>query len=216
MLRLMREHRRARDIADRVDALHIRAAEIVDDDRAALRLHAELLEAEILDIAGDADRRDQALGRDGDARALGILDMGSDAILRLLDLRHLGAREYLDAGFLEAFAGMGRDLRILDRKDLRQELDDRHLRAHVAEEGCEFDADRARAHDEERLRDRWRHHRLEIGPDQLAVRLDARENARPRARRDDDVLGFVVARCPMSLSARGERAASGASSRRRP
>src|SRR6202044_4172192 len=129
-------------------------AEIIDDDRAALRLHAKLLKPEILDIAGDANRRNQALGRDGDACAFGILEMGSDAILRLLDLRDLGAREYLDAGFLEALARMGRDLRILDREDLRQEFDDRHFRAHVAEEGCELDADRARSHDEERLRDR--------------------------------------------------------------
>ena len=47
---------------------------------------------------------------------------------------------------------------------------------------------------DERLRDLLRHHRFEIGPDALAVRLQAFEHARPRARRDDDVLGSVITR----------------------
>jgi hypothetical protein len=34
-----------------------------------------------------------------------------------------------------------------------------------------------------------RHHGLEIGPDQFAVRFDAGKRARPGAGRDDDVLG---------------------------
>ena len=38
-----------------------------------------------------------------------------------------------------------------------------------------------------------RHHRLEIGPHQPAVRLEARQHARPRAGRDDDVLGLIGA-----------------------
>ena len=41
--------------------------------RAALDLHAELLEAEILDVADDADRRDHPLGGDR-LRALAVLD----------------------------------------------------------------------------------------------------------------------------------------------
>ena len=43
------------------------------------------------------------------------------------------------------------------------------------------------------------HHRLEIGPDQLLVRLDARQHARPRAGRDDDVLGLIAARAERAL-----------------
>ena len=64
VLGLVRQHRRAGDVADGVDAGHVGAAEPVDDDGAALDLHAELLEAEILDVADDADGGDQAL--DGD------------------------------------------------------------------------------------------------------------------------------------------------------
>ena len=40
---------------------------------------------------------------------------------------------------------------------------------------------------------RRRHHGLEIGPDQLLVRLDAGQHARPRAGGDDDVLGLIAA-----------------------
>ncbi len=44
------------------------------------------------------------------------------------------------------------------------------------------------------LRHALRHHGLEIGPDQLLVGLDAGQHARPRAGRDDDVLGLIRAR----------------------
>ena len=46
---------------------------------------------------------------------------------------------------------------------------------------------------EQRLRHAVRHHGLEIGPDQLLVRLDAGQHARPRAGGDDDVLGLIGA-----------------------
>ena len=64
VLGLVGEHRRPGDVADGVDAGDIGPADAVDDDAAALGLHAELLEAEILDIADDADGRDEPLGRD--------------------------------------------------------------------------------------------------------------------------------------------------------
>src|SRR5579864_1685863 len=49
MLGLVGEERRSGDIADRVNAGHIGAAVAVDNDGAALDLHAELVEPEILD-----------------------------------------------------------------------------------------------------------------------------------------------------------------------
>ena len=81
-------------------------------------------------------------------------------------------------------------------------LDDGHVDAHRAVERGELDADRARTHDQQRLRHFRRHHRLEIGPDQLAVRLDAGQRARPGAGRDDDVLGGVGA---LALGVLGQR-----------
>src|SRR5882762_4540308 len=55
MLGLVREQRWACDVADGIDAGHVGAAMAVDHDRAAIGLHAELLEPEILDVADDAD-----------------------------------------------------------------------------------------------------------------------------------------------------------------
>ena len=122
---------------------------------------------------------------------LSSIDGRGDAVGALLDLRHLRAGQDLDALLLEALAGEARDLGVLDGQDLRQQLDDRHLGAHGAVERRELDADRARAHDDQRFRHRVRHHRLEIGPDQLPVRLDPGQNTRARAGGDDDVLGGV-------------------------
>src|SRR3546814_5077280 len=61
------------------------------------------------------------------------------------------------------------------------------LGAEGAEEGGELDADGAGADHQQRLRHHVRHHGLEVSPDQLLVRLDARQRARPRAGRQDDV-----------------------------
>ena len=44
-----------------------------------------------------------------------------------------------------------------------------------------------------------RHHRLEIGPDQFLVGLEAGQHARPRAGGDDDVLGLIGARPERAL-----------------
>ena len=64
VLGLVGEHRRAGDVADGVDAGDVGAAEAVGDDGAAVDLDAERLEPEALDVADDADRRDQPLGGD--------------------------------------------------------------------------------------------------------------------------------------------------------
>ena len=63
----------------------------------------------------------------------------------------------------------------------------------------ELDADRARADDQQRFRHLVGLHRLEIGPDQLLVGLEAGQHARPRAGRDDDVLGLIGARAERVL-----------------
>ena len=103
--------------------------------------------------------------------------------------------------FSKLLRANGGDLRVLDRQDLRQHLDHRHVAAEVAVERGELDADRAGADDQQRLRDRLRHHRFEIGPDQLLVRLEPGQHARPRAGGDDDVLGLIGARPAARLSA---------------
>ena len=113
MLGLVREHRRPRDVADGVDAGHIGPAHAVDHDGAAIGLHAELFETEILDIADDADRRNHPVDGHRLRAALAVVDGRGDAVGLLVELRHLGAGEDLDALFLELLAREGRDLGIL-------------------------------------------------------------------------------------------------------
>ena len=135
---------------------------------------------------------------DGLRAALAVVDGRGDAIRLLVELGHLGAGQDLDPLLFELLARKGRNLGILGGKNLRQHLDHRHLGAEGAVERGELDADRARADDQQRFRHPLRHHGLEIGPDQLPVRLEPWQHARPRAGGDDDVLGLVGAgaQCP--------------------
>src|SRR5690606_19458087 len=121
MLGLVRQHRRAGAIADGIDARDIGAAITLDDTGAIPDLHAELLEAELLDIADHANRRDHAFRLDLLLLAVLGLDRGGDRVARLRDLRDLGLGENLDAVLLEALARQRGDLGILDRQDLRQD-----------------------------------------------------------------------------------------------
>ena len=67
MFGLVRQHRRAGDIADGIDSRHIGPAQSVVDDHAALGLNAEFFEPETLAIADDANGRNDALGSDRSA-----------------------------------------------------------------------------------------------------------------------------------------------------
>jgi hypothetical protein len=61
MFGLVREHRRASDIANRVNARTVRFVEFVDDNDAAIGFHADFLKAEIFSVADNADGGDDAL-----------------------------------------------------------------------------------------------------------------------------------------------------------
>ncbi|MNL43770.1 hypothetical protein D3C87_1662990 [compost metagenome] len=170
----MRQHRRAGDVADGPDALDIGLAIAVDDNGAALGLDANRFQPKPLDIALHADGRDQLVTSDLLGLAVLGLDMGDDAVLGLFDLGDLGFGQELDAALFQPLAGEARNLGIFHRQDLRQELDDRHIGAQRAIEGGKLDADGARTHDDEALRHFGGLQRLEIGPDLVAIRLDAR------------------------------------------
>ncbi len=75
--------------------------------------------------------------------ALAVVDGRGDVVGFLVELRHLGTGEDLDALLLERLAGEDCNLGILDRQDLRQHLNHRHLGAERAIERGELDADRA-------------------------------------------------------------------------
>jgi hypothetical protein len=112
----------------------------------------------------------------------------------------------------ERLVDEGGDVRILDRQDAVEHLDDRHLRAHVRIEAGELDADRARADDQQLGRHHLGHHGVPVGPDPLPVRLGEGQVAGAGAGRDDDVLGLELRRLAVLADAEhplaGERALS--------
>lgn len=105
MLGLVCEHWGSGDVADGVDAGDVGLAVAVDHDTAAVGFDAELFEAEILDVADHADRRDHTLELGRDRLALAVVDRGDDAVGLLLEFRHLGRGQDLDSLLLEALAG---------------------------------------------------------------------------------------------------------------
>ena len=193
VLGLVRQERRAGNIADGVNAGHVGLAGAIGDDRAALGLHAELFQPEILDIADNPYRGNDPLNGERQRAALAVVDSCGDAVGLLIELRHFGAGVNFDALLLKTLAREGGDLGVLDGKNLRQHFDHGHLSAERPVERSEFDADGARADDQQRFRHAVRHHGLEVGPDQFLVRFQARQNARAGAGGEDYVLGLVRA-----------------------
>src|SRR6516165_7051215 len=134
-----------------------------------------------------------------DKKSESVVDRSRDGFALLVELRHFGVGEDLDALFFEALAREGGDFGVFDRQNLRQYLDKGHVRAKRAIERSEFNADRARTNDQNRFRDTVRHHGFEIGPDKFLVGFKARQDPRPRARCEDDVLGCVGCRPECTL-----------------
>ena len=151
MHRLMRQPGRADDIADGIHAGLAGLAPLVDHDMRAIDFHLGLLEPHILDIADDADGEDDALELDL-LRLLALNQRRDDAVGVLLQLLHRGRGEDLHALLLERLLREGGDFLVLDRQHAVEHFDHRHLDAEIAIEAGEFDADRARADDEQRFR----------------------------------------------------------------
>src|SRR6266851_3766950 len=192
VLGLVRQHRGTSDVAYGVDAGHAGPAVAIDHDAAAFGLDAEFFQSEIFDIADHADSRNHPIEFDR-LRLLAVVDGGDHAVGLFFELCHLGIGEDLDALLLEPLARQTCDFSIFHRQYLRQHLDHGHLGAHGVEERREFDANRAGADHQQRLRHLLRDHRLEVSPDQFLVGLEPRQHARPRAGRQNNVLGLIGA-----------------------
>ncbi len=143
MLSLVGQHGRTGNIANGIDAGDVGLAEAIGDDAAAIGLHAELFEPEILDVADHSNGGNHPLGGDGRFVALVILDGCRDAVRALLNFRHFGRGVDLHALFLEALARDGGDFSVFHWHHLRHNLDHGHLRPHGLVEAGELDADRA-------------------------------------------------------------------------
>src|SRR5207247_9240682 len=113
VLGLVGEERRTGNVANRIDTGYIRAIECIDYDSAALSLNPELLQTEIFDIPDDADRGDNALGRQCLCGAFAGIDCRGDTIGRLVQLRHFGAGQDVDALFFGVLYRNAGDLRVL-------------------------------------------------------------------------------------------------------
>src|SRR6185437_8152099 len=151
-----------------------------------------LLESNPLDISGDADGKDDALNGDLASLAVRLLQYRGNAAIAFDEPLYGRIGVDGDALLGEGFARERRDLSVLSGKDTVEDLDHGYVRTKCAVEARKLDADRARADDEQRLGKALGHHRFFVGPDQLPVRLDARQSPGASAGRDNDVLGLDV------------------------
>src|SRR3954447_1706936 len=178
-------------VANRRDARHVGAELVVDPHVAAIELDAQLFGPESARHRSAPRGDEQVLGVELLRFAIGRLrgiEFDVNAVRTRLRARHLRAGEDLDALLLERAFEFSGDGFVLDRHQPRQQLDDRDVTAEAAEDRREFDADRAAAHDGDRLRDRLHVDRFVTRDDPLAIDLDARHAARLRAGGDDDLL----------------------------
>ena len=199
VLGLVREHRRAGDVADGVDAGHVGAVERSTTmmPRSVFTPTFSRPRPSTLPTTPTAE-----MTRSTVSVCVPPLPSSMVAVTPspfLSSFVTLAPVRILMPCFSKLLAREGGDLGVLDGQDLRQHLDHRHLGAERAVERGELDADRAGADDQQRLRHAVRHHRLEIGPDQLPVGLEPGQHARPRAGRDDDVLGLIGAGAERAL-----------------
>ena len=130
MFGLVRQHGRPGHVANGIDAVHVGLAISVNGNDAAIGLHADLLESQILDIALYADRRDELFGLHLLGLAAFQLDMGSDTGTGFLDLGDFRAGMDVKTGLLELLAGQLGDFLVLDGHDGIHQLDDRHIASH--------------------------------------------------------------------------------------
>ena len=123
----------------------------------------------------------------------GVLALGPDveAHALVVDRDRLGVepgvRHHGDPALGEAPLDDAADLRVLERDDVRQVLEQRDLDADVMEHRRELDADGAGTHDHDVLRERVEPEDLVAGHDPLAVDLETGQRLDPRAGGEDHV-----------------------------
>src|SRR5258705_2162914 len=176
------------DVADGRHIRHRRAVQVIDLDVSLLHRDAGFLDAEARSYRSSSCRNEKKIRAQLLRPAIGRLRLDVHAVGPGSGFRHLRPGERLDALLLERLLQLRRDRLVLDWHQPRQQLDDGDLAAEAPVDRRELDADRAAAHDDERLRHVLQPDRLVARDDPRAIDLDARDAARRRARRDDYLL----------------------------
>ena len=188
------------DVTDGIDAIHPGAAVFIGDHMSAVDLHAGLFQSQILDISDDADGGNHRIEFHF-FNFSASLDMGGHLALGAVQLLDHGLLHDLHALLFELLLGEGADLGVFDGQHAVHDLDHGRVGPKRVVEAGEFDADRARADDQQFLRHPRRVQRVLVGPDQIAIRLEPRKFPRPCAGGQDDVLGADLFRALVGLDA---------------
>ena len=200
LLGLVGEGRAANEVADGEDAVGGGALELVDLDLASVvGLDAGGVEIEWVGVGSSAAGDHQVVGLD-----LLLAGLHLDAGLLLLDALDLGAGQHLHAVLLELALDDAGHVLVLERQDLVEHLDQRHLDTHARVGGGDLRAGCSGAGDHEGLR-----HRLERvgapGVDHAVREVDSRNRHRDRAGGEHDRLGLVLVIADLYLAATGQR-----------
>src|SRR5215217_7084858 len=183
--RLVRERGAAHEVADRVHALQRRAQRAVDVDQpAVVELDPGLLEAEPFDVGTAAGRDHEPV----DLRAL-IAVLELDGVALRLDVLDLRAGVDVDVLLGEPAPDDLRDVRVLQRDDAVERLEQHHVHAHAPVGRGDLHPRRARAGDDHRLRQRIERPRL-LRSDDPPAELRAGQRLGDRAGREDHRLGL--------------------------
>jgi hypothetical protein len=136
-------------VADRIDVADRRPTVLVGGDALALvKLDANLLEPEVLDIRAAADGDEHQVALHG----LAVAEVDGEAAPRILDLRALLLEVKGDPAPVELLRELLRGIVVLGRDQRRQHLDDRHVRPEASEDRRELAADDASAEYDEPVR----------------------------------------------------------------
>ena len=153
--RRVREHQPAHDVADRPEVRHARAHVAVHADEPALRLDARGVQAQPLRVGGAAGRHQQDVRGDLLARAAVRAHREADpgVVHHQRGGVEAGGGDDADAAPLEGAGQLSGDLRVLQRHERREVLEERDLDAQVVERGGELGANGAGAHHHDGLRE---------------------------------------------------------------
>ena len=165
LLRLVRQHRAAHDVADGVDVRLVRAQIRVHLHEAALvHLHARLLQTQALRVGHAAHAHQHRLRLQRlllsvctspplPSPTLAALHAQLHARLRHLAAQHLRAQLELHSLLRQALLQRRRHVRVVRSADVVQELHHLHLRAQAAPHRTQLQTDHAAAHHDQALRD---------------------------------------------------------------